>query len=46
VAEFLSGLDPAQLQSAALNRNDLDGSATEITAAILKTLADWAQGRT
>lgn len=46
VADFLTGLDPSQLQSAALNRNDLDGSATEITSAILKTLANWAQGRT
>ncbi|MFE6126730.1 hypothetical protein ACFQ6Q_00435 [Streptomyces sp. NPDC056437] len=44
VAEFLAGIDPAALQSAALNRDDLDGSKNELTTAMLKTLIDYARG--
>ncbi|MFD8777526.1 hypothetical protein [Streptomyces sp. NPDC059916] len=45
-ALFLQGIDPAALQRAALDRPDLDGSRTGVTEAILRQLADWAQGRT
>lgn len=44
--EFLQNIDPAALQRAALNRTDLDGTSTELTTAMLKQLAEWAQGRT
>jgi hypothetical protein len=44
-AEFLSGIDPAALDRAALNR-DLDGSSNELTKAMLAQLIDWALGRT
>lgn len=46
MAQFLQGIDPAALQRAALDRPDLDGSRTGVTEAILRQLADWAQGRT
>ncbi|MFG2540674.1 hypothetical protein ACGFU4_36090 [Streptomyces sp. NPDC048511] len=45
VAAFLANIDPAALQQAALNRDDLDGSKQELTRAILRQLADIAQGR-
>ncbi|MCX5000992.1 hypothetical protein [Streptomyces longwoodensis] len=44
-AEWLSGLDPASLERAALDRDDLSGGKHEVTAAILRQIADWAQGR-
>ncbi|MCX4792495.1 hypothetical protein OG369_42735 [Streptomyces sp. NBC_01221] len=46
VAAFLANMDPARLQAAALERDDLDGSRHELTRAMLQQLADWAQGRT
>ena len=45
VAAFLANLDPAALQRAALNRDDLDGTSTELTSAMLQQLTDIAQGR-
>jgi hypothetical protein len=46
IADFVLGLDPAALQQAAFNRDDLSGGKTETTEAILKQIADWARGRT
>ncbi|KPI31337.1 hypothetical protein OV320_2553 [Actinobacteria bacterium OV320] len=43
-AAFLEGIDPAALQRAALDRDDLDGGRHETTAAILRQLAEWAKG--
>ncbi|MEW1565835.1 hypothetical protein AB0454_22950 [Streptomyces sp. NPDC093509] len=45
IAEFLLGLDPAAVQRAALDRPDLEDGKAGVTAAILKQLAEWAQGR-
>ncbi|MEU1327249.1 hypothetical protein [Streptomyces microflavus] len=45
VAAFLQNVDPGALARAALERDDLDGSPNELTVAMLKQLADWAQGR-
>ena len=45
VAAFLVNIDAADLERAALNRDDLDGTSTELTRAMLRQLADWAQGR-
>ena len=45
IAAFLQNIDPAALQRAALNRNDLDGTPSELTTAMLRQLADWAQGK-
>lgn len=45
IAGFLSGIDPAALEAAALERDDLDGSGHELTRAMLAQLADWATGR-
>lgn len=44
IADFVLGLDPAAVQRAALDREDLDGGKTGVTEAILKQLAEWAQG--
>lgn len=46
IEDFLQGIDPAALQRAALDRPDLDDGKAGVTEAILKQLADWAQGRT
>ncbi|MFE7111762.1 hypothetical protein ACFU98_29460 [Streptomyces sp. NPDC057575] len=46
VAAFIANIDPARLEAAALERDDLDGSRHELTRAMLQQLADWAQGRT
>ncbi|MEU3656409.1 hypothetical protein AB0E67_27105 [Streptomyces sp. NPDC032161] len=46
VAAFLANIDPARLEAAALDRDDLDGTRHELTTAMLRQLADWAQGRT
>ncbi|MFD7615765.1 hypothetical protein [Streptomyces sp. NPDC059802] len=46
VAAFLANIDPARLEAAALERDDLDGSRHELTRAMLAQLVDWAQGRT
>ncbi|MFD7867318.1 hypothetical protein [Streptomyces sp. NPDC059783] len=45
VAGFLANIDPGALARAALERDDLDGSPNELTVAMLRQLADWAQGR-
>lgn len=45
IASFLSGIDPAALSAAAMERDDLDGTRHEITAATLATLAEWALGK-
>lgn len=45
IAQFLAGIDPAALQRAALDRDDLDGSRHETTTAILAQLANWAKGK-
>ena len=45
IADFLGGIDPAALQRAALDRDDLHDGKHAVTEAILKQLADWAQGR-
>ncbi|MFD6534955.1 hypothetical protein [Streptomyces goshikiensis] len=44
IAQYLAGVDPARLQQAALAREDLDGSPTELTTATLRQLIDWAGG--
>jgi hypothetical protein len=44
MAAFLEGIDPAALQRAALDRDDLDGSRHETTTAILRQLVDWVKG--
>lgn len=44
IAAFLASVDPARLQQAALARDDLDGSPTELTTAMLRQLIDWAGG--
>lgn len=44
IADFVGQLDPAAVQRAALDRDDLSGSKTEITEAILKLIAEWALG--
>lgn len=45
IAGFLANIDPAALERFALERDDLDGSPHELTTAMLRQLADWAQGR-
>ncbi|QLJ06736.1 hypothetical protein HZZ00_37520 (plasmid) [Streptomyces sp. NEAU-sy36] len=45
IAAFLGGINPAALEGAALERDDLSNERYGLTAAILATLADWAQGR-
>lgn len=42
--EFLADIDPAALENAALNRDDLGNSKYDLTRAMLRQLADWAQG--
>jgi len=46
IAAFLASVDPTRLQQAALARDDLDGSPTELTTAMLRQLTEWAGGRT
>lgn len=42
---FLSNIDPAALENAALNRDDLDdGERYALTRAMLGQLVDWARG--
>ncbi|WP_416520004.1 hypothetical protein [Streptomyces achromogenes] len=45
IAAFLAGINPAALEGAALERDDLGNDRYSLTAAILATLADWARGR-
>lgn len=46
IAGFLASMDPARLESAALERDDLGSDRYDLTRAMLAQLADWAQGRT
>ncbi|MFB7867355.1 hypothetical protein [Streptomyces sp. NPDC056069] len=46
IAEFLRAINPAALDQAVLQREDLDGSPNELTKAMLAQLVDWAEGRT
>lgn len=45
LAAFLSSISPAALEGAALERDDLSHERYGLTAAMLRTLADWAQGK-
>jgi hypothetical protein len=45
IADFLSNINPAALEGAALERDDLSNERYGLTAAMLATLADWARGR-
>ncbi|MFD8516597.1 hypothetical protein ACFV27_37335 [Streptomyces antimycoticus] len=45
IAQFLRAIDPAQLENAALNREDLGGEQYDLTRSMLDQLADWALGR-
>lgn len=45
IAAFLAGINPAAVEGAALERDDLGSERYALTAAILATLADWARGR-
>ncbi|MFF9287515.1 hypothetical protein [Streptomyces griseosporeus] len=45
IAAFLAGINPAALEGAALERDDLTDERYALTAAMLRTLAEWAQGR-
>ena len=45
IADFLRSVDAAALSSAALERDDLDGSRHELTRAMLAQLTDWALGK-
>jgi hypothetical protein len=45
IAAFLGNINPAALEGAALERDDLSTERYGLTAAMLATLADWARGR-
>lgn len=45
IAHFLGNISPAALEGAALERDDLAEERYGLTAAMLRTLADWARGR-
>ncbi|NUP69311.1 MAG: hypothetical protein HOW71_44900 [Nonomuraea sp.] len=45
IAAFLDGMNPAAVEGAALERDDLGDGKYSVTAAVLKTLADYARGR-
>ena len=45
IAAFLGNVNPAALEGAALERDDLSDERYGLTAAMLRTLADWARGR-
>lgn len=46
ITAYLGSIDPAALQRAALDRDDLGDGKTDTTRAILRQLIDWAQGST
>ncbi|MFJ7990333.1 hypothetical protein [Streptomyces sp. NPDC096351] len=46
IVGFLRAINPDALDQAALDRDDLDGSPSELTKAMLAQLIDWAEGRT
>lgn len=41
---FLAAVDPAALENAALNRDDLGNGQYDLTRAMLRQLAEWAGG--
>ncbi|MFB7738219.1 hypothetical protein ACFC08_28300 [Streptomyces sp. NPDC056112] len=45
IAAFLANINPAALEGAAIERDDLADEKYALTAAMLRTLADWARGR-
>lgn len=45
IAQFLSAIEPRALETAALNRDDLQNERYDLTRAMLAQLADWARGR-
>ncbi|CQR59294.1 hypothetical protein [Streptomyces leeuwenhoekii] len=45
VAGFLAQIDPAELENAALNRDDLGTDKYDLTRAMLRQLTDWARGQ-
>lgn len=45
VLDFLSTVDPADLENAALNRDDLGPGQYDLTRAMLRQLANWARGQ-
>jgi hypothetical protein len=45
VTAFLAQLDPAALENAALNRNDLGNGKYDLTRAMLRQISDWARGQ-
>lgn len=45
IAAFLANISPAALEGAALERDDLGDERYALTAAMLRTLADWARGK-
>ncbi|WP_228981271.1 hypothetical protein [Streptomyces sp. DH12] len=45
-AAFLRTVDPAALEAAALEREDLDDTRHALTRAMLTQLIEWAEGRT
>ena len=45
IAAFLNNINPAALEGAALEREDLSNERYGLTAAMLRTLAAWAQGK-
>lgn len=44
IAEYLQAVDPAGLENAALNREDLGSERYDLTRAMLRQLADWVKG--
>ncbi|MEU4916872.1 MULTISPECIES: hypothetical protein [Streptomyces] len=44
VIDFLRGIDPAALEQAALERDDLDDTRNALTRAMLTQLIEWATG--
>jgi hypothetical protein len=45
VAGFLAQIDPAELENAALNRDDLGTDKYDLTRAMLRQATDWARGQ-
>jgi hypothetical protein len=45
IADFLGNISPGALEGAALERDDLSDERYGLTAAMLRTLAAWAQGK-
>jgi len=45
IAAFLANINPAALEGAALERDDLSMDRYGLTASMLATLQDWARGR-